>query len=226
MRPICLKLDVCQGAEQPKEDQWISLACCVAVPASVFKLATHCRTSGLLQVKQHIGPMCVTAVEQNTSSIVTCSQQFTTLTGYEAAELTGHNCLALTGPATNSSSLRHLMSAQVGSKRDLVNMLLYKKDGSPFWALVASTPLFTGQDLAGGAEQQTLQLEQERQQQQQQQQQEQDQTWHCIAAPHLLLVVDINAMRPRRIGKYILGKVLGQGASGMVRLGRHTGTGE
>ena len=38
--------------------------------------------------------------------------------------------------------------------------------------------------------------------------------------------MDITATRLKRIGKYMLGKVLGQGASGMVRMGRNTSTGK
>jgi hypothetical protein len=41
----------------------------------------------------------------------------------------------------------------------------------------------------------------------------------------LVLVMDITATRLKRIGKYMLGKVVGQGASGMVRMGRNTSTG-
>jgi len=43
---------------------------------------------------------------------------------------------------------------------------------------------------------------------------------------HVVLVVDITTTRPRRLGKYLLGQVLGQGASGVVRVGRNTQTGD
>ena len=46
------------------------------------------------------------------------------------------------------------------------------------------------------------------------------------AAQHLCLLLDITAQKPRRIGKYILGKQLGKGAFGTVRLGKDPATGE
>jgi hypothetical protein len=39
-------------------------------------------------------------------------------------------------------------------------------------------------------------------------------------------VSDVTSTRPKRVGKYLLGKILGQGASGVVRVGKNTATGE
>ena len=47
-----------------------------------------------------------------------------------------------------------------------------------------------------------------------------------VAAQHLCLLMDITARKPRRIGKYIMGKQLGRGAFGTVRLGKDPATGE
>ena len=46
------------------------------------------------------------------------------------------------------------------------------------------------------------------------------------AAQHLCLVLDITARKPRRIGKYVMGKQLGKGAFGTVRLGKDPATGK
>ncbi|KAK9844245.1 hypothetical protein WJX84_005197 [Apatococcus fuscideae] len=46
------------------------------------------------------------------------------------------------------------------------------------------------------------------------------------AAQHLCLLLDITARKPRRIGKYIMGKQLGRGAFGTVRLGKDPATGD
>lgn len=45
------------------------------------------------------------------------------------------------------------------------------------------------------------------------------------AAQHLCLLLDITARKPKRIGKYIVGKQLGKGAFGTVRLGKDSATG-
>jgi hypothetical protein len=41
----------------------------------------------------------------------------------------------------------------------------------------------------------------------------------------LLLLVDITSSTAKRPGKYTLGRVLGAGASGVVRIGKNTATG-
>ncbi|CAD7702489.1 unnamed protein product, partial [Ostreobium quekettii] len=39
----------------------------------------------------------------------------------------------------------------------------------------------------------------------------------------LSVVVEVTSSRPRRIGKYLMGRTIGQGASGVVRLGKVAG---
>ena len=43
--------------------------------------------------------------------------------------------------------------------------------------------------------------------------------------PHLCIVMDITSNKPKKVGKYLLGKILGKGAFGTVRLGQNTATG-
>lgn len=43
--------------------------------------------------------------------------------------------------------------------------------------------------------------------------------------PHLCIIVNITATKPKRAGKYVLGKVLGKGSFGTVRVGQNTLTG-
>lgn len=42
----------------------------------------------------------------------------------------------------------------------------------------------------------------------------------------LLVFADITSSRLKRLGKYVVGKVVGQGASGIVRMGKNPATGE
>ena len=44
--------------------------------------------------------------------------------------------------------------------------------------------------------------------------------------PHLCVVINITATKPKKAGKYLMGKVLGKGSFGTVRVGQNTVTGE
>ena len=45
------------------------------------------------------------------------------------------------------------------------------------------------------------------------------------ALTHLCLLVDVTASKLKRVGRYNLGRVVGRGAFGVVRLGQNTQTG-
>lgn len=165
----------------------------------------------LLQVQQCIGAL---HLESNHSSLVatisSCSSQLAVMTGYSQTELCNSSILALMGPDTSSSTTRHFLAAQLAGRPAVAKLLLYRKDGSPFWAMVASCPV--GSQAAAASSADSAQPPPQQQQQQLQQ--------------HLMIVINTTASRPRKIGKYLLGRVLGQGASGVVRIGKNTATGE
>ena len=46
------------------------------------------------------------------------------------------------------------------------------------------------------------------------------------ALTHLCLLVDVTASKLKRVGRYNLGRVVGRGAFGVVRLGQNTQTGD
>lgn len=74
--------------------------------------------------------------------IVECNNAFVALTGYSADEIIGQNCRFLTGPDTEPELSEQLRSA-VGDRRPvLVEILNYKKDGTPFRNAVLVAPIF------------------------------------------------------------------------------------
>ncbi|KTE19773.1 histidine kinase [Sphingopyxis sp. H050] len=81
--------------------------------------------------------------------IVECNDAFVDLTGYAADEIVGQNCRFLTGPDTETELSDELRSAIRERRPALVEILNYKKDGTPFRNAVLVAPIF-GSD--GGLE--------------------------------------------------------------------------
>jgi PAS domain S-box-containing protein len=74
--------------------------------------------------------------------IVECNDAFIALTGYGADEIIGHNCRFLTGPGTEDELSETLRAAIRERRPALVEILNYKKDGSPFRNAVLVAPIF------------------------------------------------------------------------------------
>nr|AML79213.1 putative LOV domain-containing protein [Volvox aureus] len=75
------------------------------------------------------------------AAICTVSPGFTALTGYSQSDVVGWNMLCLCGPDSPEKDMRKLITSQWGHTPTAVKMLCYKRDGTPFWALVLSCPL-------------------------------------------------------------------------------------
>jgi PAS domain S-box-containing protein len=66
---------------------------------------------------------------------------FEKLTGYAASDVLGLNCQFLQGPSTEPASVEALRQA-IHEKRDITMQLLnYRKDGTPFWNRLSITPV-------------------------------------------------------------------------------------
>lgn len=67
---------------------------------------------------------------------------FTRLTGYTGKDVLGRNCRFLQGPGTDQEELDKLRVAIREAKPCVVELLNYRKDGSPFWNNVSVSPVF------------------------------------------------------------------------------------
>lgn len=74
--------------------------------------------------------------------IVECNDAFAALTGYRPDEIIGRNCRFLTGPDTEPELSAELRRAIRDRRAALVEILNYKKDGTPFRNAVLVAPLF------------------------------------------------------------------------------------
>jgi hypothetical protein len=67
---------------------------------------------------------------------------FAMLTGYEKSEILGRNCRFLTGPGTDPAASAELREAIQQERPALVEIVNYRRDGTPFRNGVMITPLF------------------------------------------------------------------------------------
>lgn len=87
--------------------------------------------------------MLITDPRQHDNPIVFANDSFLTLSGYSREEVLGRNCRFLQGPDTDAEIIRQLKDA-VKDARDInVDVLNYRKDGTPFWNALYISPVVT-----------------------------------------------------------------------------------
>jgi PAS domain S-box-containing protein len=74
--------------------------------------------------------------------IVACNQAFVDLTGYTVEEVVGRNCRFLAGPGTEPWLTEAIREGVREKRPSLVEILNYKKDGTPFRNAVLVAPIF------------------------------------------------------------------------------------
>ncbi len=74
--------------------------------------------------------------------IVACNKAFVDLTGYNPDEIVGRNCRFLRGPGTEPALSEELRAGIAARVPVMVEILNYKKDGTPFRNAVMVAPIF------------------------------------------------------------------------------------
>lgn len=74
--------------------------------------------------------------------IVACNDSFLALTGYSRDEIIGHNCRFLVGEKTEPWLTEALRTGIKAQRPTMVEILNYKKDGTPFRNAVMVAPIF------------------------------------------------------------------------------------
>ncbi|MGL4314590.1 MAG: LuxR C-terminal-related transcriptional regulator [Sphingomonas sp.] len=88
----------------------------------------------------------VTDPRQTDNPIVSCNDPFCALTGYDRDYVIGRNCRFLSGPATEPWLSAEIKRAVADRKPVLVEILNYKRDGTPFRNAVLVAPLYDEDD--------------------------------------------------------------------------------
>ncbi len=99
-----------------------------------------------MSVTAMIGTSPIAAVVSNPrlpdNPIVECNDAFVALTGYSRAEIIGHNCRFLSGAGTEPWLTEMLRNGIRRRQPVMVEILNYKRDGTPFRNAVMVAPIF------------------------------------------------------------------------------------
>jgi PAS domain S-box-containing protein len=85
--------------------------------------------------------MVVTDPRQPDNPIVLANEAFLNFSGYTAQEVIGRNCRFLQGPGTSPLAIAELRSGLAEQKDVNVELLNYRKDGSPVWVQLHISPI-------------------------------------------------------------------------------------
>lgn len=139
---------------------------------------------------QAVSAAAVTDTNIPEAPFISTSPGFTSLMGYKSHEVLRISNLCLCGPNTNKAAKQKVISAHYHSKPCEVQILWYKKDGAPVWVYIYCCPMVPPDAI------------------------------QARPCHHLNILLDVTSTRPSRIGKHIMGRVIGSGASGIVRIGK------
>ncbi|MCC5847470.1 MAG: PAS domain S-box protein [Verrucomicrobia bacterium] len=83
----------------------------------------------------------ITDPNQADNPIIYASRGFEGITGYATDEVLGRNCRFLQGPDTDPATVRVMHEAILAGRECSVEILNYKRDGTPFWNALFLTPV-------------------------------------------------------------------------------------
>jgi PAS domain S-box-containing protein len=87
-------------------------------------------------------PMCLADPNQPDLPLVFVNEAFQLMTGYSEAEILGRNCRFLQGPHTDAEAVQRVREA-IATRQDVsIELLNYKRDGTPFWNALYLSPVF------------------------------------------------------------------------------------
>lgn len=86
----------------------------------------------------------ITDARQADDPVVYANAGFERLTGYHFEEVRGRNCRLLQGEGTDAAAVAEIRKALATGSPCSVELLNYRKDGTPFWNLLSISPIRDG----------------------------------------------------------------------------------
>jgi len=86
-------------------------------------------------------PIVITDARQPDNPIVLANKAFLDLTGYTSDEVLGRNCRFLQGEGTSPAAVAEIRAAIERERETNVEILNFRKDGSPFWNQLHLSPI-------------------------------------------------------------------------------------
>ncbi|MBN3519241.1 SpoIIE family protein phosphatase [Algoriphagus lutimaris] len=89
----------------------------------------------------------ISSMDQPDRPLVFVNDGFERLTGYSKEDVIGKNCRFLQGKETDKAPVEAIRQAIKNGEQTTVELLNYKKDGTPFWNRLSITPLKDKNDV-------------------------------------------------------------------------------
>lgn len=118
----------------------------VAINAVVEDITERKQTEETLRLRDRAiaaatNGILITDARQDDNPIVYVNDSFEQLTGYSSEEALGRNCRFLQGSETDPKALDSLRQAIREQREHRIELLNYKKDGTPFWNELYVSPI-------------------------------------------------------------------------------------
>jgi two-component system cell cycle sensor histidine kinase/response regulator CckA len=97
-------------------------------------------------IESFVQGLCITDPALPDNPIIYVNESFVRITGYSRDEVLGKNCRFLQGPKTEPEAIERIRLALRDGRTCSVELLNYRKDGTPFWNGLSISPI---RDVAG-----------------------------------------------------------------------------